>query len=933
LTFYSVAAGLSLCLCLVLLIFARFQPGTLLIRSWALAVTLLSIGFFAAGFAQLLPTWTMVVCANLLLLSAGPVLYSGFSSYCTGRKATLDRAGWMVVALTLPAFWYWGLIEPDGRCRSMVFSLATAAINCRTAFLLGRCTFSSIPAKFMALFFATLTVWMSSRFFVLLLSEPVSPDLRGANPTGWMTVFGYIILMSLMSVCVMWMEVNRLKEGRGETPTHSRSLSGFVEYFRNKLLLLWTAITVLIFGVVSIIGIGYVNIRETEKGRMTRSTELINDAFVEHTLQITGQVDTILLAVRGFYLRTRSITETEPFIRSLGFDRSVIDNIYLIAPDGRVIISHDPATLGLSMADRDYFTFHRATTDDLMFISSVEKGRVTGKHHFRITRRIDNPDGSFGGLVLATVNPESISRYYQDMRVGSTGTVSLIGIQDRKLRARLPELPVERWQETIDSPLWDALKKEPAGRYEHDSYLDGIRRIFLFKKVGALPLVMVTGFSNEDMNHAVRERMKWLLFASSAILLFTLLLALVLTIEAKRRDDGKKSEELLRNSEQRLREAQTIGRIGDWEMDLSTGIVNYSHQIYEMSGRTPATMPLTFAGILLATHPDDVAELERTFLKGIADATEEQMDARHISPDGSVKWFRYLGKPVCDGSGKVVKVRGTTQDIGKDKMMELEFKTLNVTLQQRVEKETEIRIAGERLLLQRSKQADMGEMIGAIAHQWRQPLSTVGVIFQNLLAARRMNKLDEAYLEKAATDATALITHMSKTIDSFRNFFKPEKSKERFNVMENIKNAADFIHGQLRSLSITIVLVENTDPDCTVEGFPNEFAQVILNLLANARDAILDKRHHNADGDDIITVTAQRNERLIVIQVTDTGCGIPPAVAARLFEPYYTTKEEGQGTGIGLYMSRQIIEESMGGRLTFTSNPGETIFRIEVPNA
>ena len=127
-------------------------------------------------------------------------------------------------------------------------------------------------------------------------------------------------------------------------PRNSRNLSGFVEYFRNKPLL-WTAITVLIFGVVSIIGIGYVNIREVEKRRMTRTTELINDAFAEHSLQITGQVDTILRSVRRFYLRTNSTTETESFISSLGFDHSNIDNIYLIASDGRIVISHDPAML------------------------------------------------------------------------------------------------------------------------------------------------------------------------------------------------------------------------------------------------------------------------------------------------------------------------------------------------------------------------------------------------------------------------------------------------------------------------------------------------------------------------------------------------------------------------------------------------------------
>ncbi|MFZ4860367.1 MAG: sensor histidine kinase [Desulfuromonadaceae bacterium] len=226
----------------------------------------------------------------------------------------------------------------------------------------------------------------------------------------------------------------------------------------------------------------------------------------------------------------------------------------------------------------------------------------------------------------------------------------------------------------------------------------------------------------------------------------------------------------------------------------------------------------------------------------------------------------------------------------------------------------------------------MGEMIGAIAHQWRQPLSTVSVIFQNLLAARKMNKLDEVYLEKAATDATALITHMSKTIDSFRNFFKPEKTKERFNVIEKIDDAIDFISAQLQGHGITVRLPENNGTNFSITGFPNEFTQVILNLFANSRDALLDKTNTTNDGTKNITVTVRVESSLLVIEVCDNGCGISPGAAERIFEPYFTTKEEGHGTGIGLYMSRQIIEESMGGKLTFTSKPGETIFRMELPN-
>jgi signal transduction histidine kinase len=331
--------------------------------------------------------------------------------------------------------------------------------------------------------------------------------------------------------------------------------------------------------------------------------------------------------------------------------------------------------------------------------------------------------------------------------------------------------------------------------------------------------------------------------------------------------------------------------------------------------------------------PDEIAGILEKFQACIDGSVDDVLlEHRVRCKNGNWKWVQANGSLVSRTEGSVLAI-GTLTDITHIKQMEAELKNRAERLQELVEKETMLRLDHERIVIQRSKHADMGEMIGAIAHQWRQPLSTVSVIFQNLLAARRMNKLDEAYLEKAATDATALIRHMSKTIDSFRNFFKPEKTKEVFNAIDKIEDAVGFILGQLRSNGISVVLPEHTYPEYIINGFPNEFAQVMLNLLANARDAILDTQRTQGDSAAVITITAKRENNQLIIQVTDSGCGIPPDAADRIFEPYFTTKEEGQGTGIGLYMSKQIIEQSMGGTLTFTSKPGETVFRIEVPHA
>ena len=538
LTIYLIAGALSASLGVVLLAFAHFRPGTLVAKNCFFALSILAAGFLVAGFRPVLPAWVTVIATNMVLLSSGPILHSGFAAYCTQREATLDRWGWALVALTGPAFWYWGLIEPNGNYRSAVFSLATAAVNGRTAFLLLRQSLRRAggpPVWCLALVFGGITVWMVLRGVLSLAAEPALPELRGANPTLWITVFWYIVLVSLMTVCVLWLEIERQNLARPHYAGGEVMGSGLVEGFRNKLVLLWGAAIILALGVVGELGVVYTSFSDAEQERLTRSTTLANEAFAQHTLQVAGQIDSILRAVRGFHVRTHSLADTEAFIDTLGFDRSIIDNFYLIAPDGRIVISHDAASLGHSVADRDYFAFHRSTPEDQLFIAPVEIGRVTGKYNFRISRRIEGSNGRFGGIVLAAVKPESFTRYFGELSGGGQNTASLLGIIDRKLRARLPETSPERWLEPIESPLWRALEEAPAGVYENTSAVDDVHRVYAYRRVGELPLVMVTGFSSDDLAQSVRARMSWFAATAAGILLLALLLALLLTIEVRRR--------------------------------------------------------------------------------------------------------------------------------------------------------------------------------------------------------------------------------------------------------------------------------------------------------------------------------------------------------------------------------------------------------------
>jgi C4-dicarboxylate-specific signal transduction histidine kinase len=258
-----------------------------------------------------------------------------------------------------------------------------------------------------------------------------------------------------------------------------------------------------------------------------------------------------------------------------------------------------------------------------------------------------------------------------------------------------------------------------------------------------------------------------------------------------------------------------------------------------------------------------------------------------------------------------------------------ELNILNLNLAQRVEEETEKRVNQERLLARHARLAAIGEMIGAIAHQWRQPLATLGATIQSIRMAWERDKMDAMFLENAEADAQKQLYYMSDTIEDFRNFFSPEKVTERFDIKEKIGEVAQLVAAQFANSGVTLRIVDNA-PDwrLMVEGYQNEFKQSLLNLVSNAFDAIKSNVRPEHDADGIVEIFVDSEDGTAVIEVRDNGCGIPDEIANQIFEPYFTSKSESNGTGIGLYMSRLIIEESMGGELSFTSGPDGTTFKI-----
>lgn len=258
-----------------------------------------------------------------------------------------------------------------------------------------------------------------------------------------------------------------------------------------------------------------------------------------------------------------------------------------------------------------------------------------------------------------------------------------------------------------------------------------------------------------------------------------------------------------------------------------------------------------------------------------------------------------------------------------NKLKEVMNKMLN-SLEDRIVLEINERTKQEQLLIQQSKLASMGNMIGNIAHQWRQPLSEINAVLMNMQVKKEHDDLSDESFEKSLEECDVILAHMSNTISDFQNFFKPSKEKTKFSLQKECQSASYIIESSLKYNSIDFEI--DIGKDCEILGYPREFSQAILNILSNAKDVLIDRKVKNP----YIKLSLKEGSKFALIKIQDNGGGISEEVKDRIFEPYFTTKHATQGTGIGLYMSKIIIEANMHGFITVENSDEGAIFTIKL---
>ena len=280
---------------------------------------------------------------------------------------------------------------------------------------------------------------------------------------------------------------------------------------------------------------------------------------------------------------------------------------------------------------------------------------------------------------------------------------------------------------------------------------------------------------------------------------------------------------------------------------------------------------------------------------------------KNIAKDGKEFWEDSTTIPSFNNQGKVDGYISFKVEITQTKNLEQEL------------------IAKDEMMISQSRHAAMGEMISMIAHQWRQPISVIAMDANNILADIELDMVDDNSLKEGATDIISQTQELSKTIDDFRNFFKPERIPENVFIKDIINDALNVIGKSLENNNIQVILNLKDTPKITT--YSRELMQVLINIIKNAKEAFIDKEIERKT----ITISLSNIQSKLYIEIIDNAGGIDEEIIDKIFDPYFSTKGEKNGTGLGLYMSRTILEKHLFGTLEVKNKDNGASFELKLP--
>ncbi|EKN65491.1 signal transduction histidine kinase [Neobacillus bataviensis LMG 21833] len=228
------------------------------------------------------------------------------------------------------------------------------------------------------------------------------------------------------------------------------------------------------------------------------------------------------------------------------------------------------------------------------------------------------------------------------------------------------------------------------------------------------------------------------------------------------------------------------------------------------------------------------------------------------------------------------------------------------------------------LLIEQSRLAAMGGMVASIGHQWRQPLNNLSLLMHDVREALEFGEIDDQYIDRFTRESMLQINHMSRTINDFRKFYKPNKERLPFSVGDSIEEALSIFSLSLKKHGVKVEFEYRGQQ--MAYGYPNEYSQVVLNILTNARDAFVQKDSRNRK----LSIKIGESTDYVTAEFIDNAGGIEPVLLKKIFDPYFTTRQN--GTGLGLYITKLILEK-MNGTVTVENTNDGAKFCLSIPKA
>lgn len=342
------------------------------------------------------------------------------------------------------------------------------------------------------------------------------------------------------------------------------------------------------------------------------------------------------------------------------------------------------------------------------------------------------------------------------------------------------------------------------------------------------------------------------------------------------------------------------------------------------TGNKEAELALSLGAEAFVAKPAEPAQLWE-----ITSAIMKEWQARHGKPahpaidESDEQYLREYSRIVATKLEE--KVHELEEALELRTQAEEQLRRLNGELEERVAREVEKNSAKDRILAHQARLAAMGEMLSNISHQWRQPLNNISLIIQNLLMEFEDGTLDADSCRASVTECMNILSYTSQTIDNFRALYRPDENRQSFSLYSSVLQAISLIKEELDSRNIAIEAVNENAVD--VDGYRNEFTQVILNLIINAKEALLLRQPAAPH----VKIVCSRRGSTAAVMITDNGGGIPAEIMDKIFDPYFTTKFMSQGVGMGLYISKMIIEKHMDGKISVATRGAETEITIELP--